>query len=86
MRKAESPISWCVVRISVLMCIILIGAQSSPVLAFQVSAKTGFNIDDAFLSVVKAAMKRVKDEMPVIPDTLKIDAAATKPEASGCAC
>lgn len=53
---------------------------------FLVSAKTGFNIDDAFLSVVKAAMKRVKDEMPVIPDTLKIDAAATKPEASGCAC
>ena len=49
------------------------------------SAKSGFNIDEAFLSVVKAAMRRVKDEMPVIPDTLKLDVAA-KSEPAGCAC
>ena len=54
-------------------------------LAFQVSAKSGFNIDEAFLSVVKAAMRRVKDEMPVIPDTLKLDVPA-KAEPAGCAC
>ena len=51
----------------------------------QVSAKTGLNIDEAFLSVVKAAMRRVKDELPVIPDTLKLDV-PTKAEPAGCAC
>ena len=38
----------------------------------QVSAKTGQNVDEAFLTVVKAAAKRTRDEEPIIPDSLKL--------------
>jgi Ras-related protein Rab-7A len=52
---------------------------------FLVSAKTGENVDDAFLNVVKKAAARVKEEEPIIPDTVKLD--TTRPaESSGCAC
>ncbi len=49
------------------------------------SAKTGDNVETAFLTVVKAAAARVKEEEPIIPEALKLDA-APKGQASGCAC
>lgn len=51
---------------------------------FLASAKTGDNVEAAFLTVVKAAAKSVKIEEPLLPDTIKID--AKPPAASGCAC
>jgi len=53
--------------------------------AFLVSAKTGDNVETAFLSVVKAAAARVKEEAPIIPEALKLDA-APKQSAGGCPC
>ncbi len=50
------------------------------------SAKTGDNVEAAFLTVVKAAAKRVKEEAPIIPDTFKIDAAHKTAPSGGCAC
>lgn len=50
-----------------------------------VSAKTGFNVDQAFLAVVRAALKRPK-AAAAIPDNLVfVDAPAPPPE-SGCPC
>ncbi len=49
------------------------------------SAKTGDNVETAFMTVVKAAAARVKEEEPIIPESLKLDA-APKASASGCAC
>ncbi len=51
----------------------------------QVSAKSGENVETAFMTVVKAAAARVKDEEPIIPEALKLDA-SPKPPSSGCAC
>ena len=53
--------------------------------SFLVSAKSGDNVEAAFLSVVKAAAARVKEEEPIIPEALKLDA-APKQSAAGCAC
>ena len=50
------------------------------------SAKTGDSVETAFLTVVKAAARRVKEDEPVIPDTLKLDAAPKDKAANGCAC
>lgn len=50
----------------------------------QVSAKTGSNVDEGFLTVVKAAAKRVKPEEPILPDTLKLNLTPTKE--TGCSC
>ena len=44
----------------------------------QVSAKAGDNVNEAFLGVVTAAAKLVKEEEPIIPTTIDL-AAATKP-------
>lgn len=52
---------------------------------FLVSAKSGMNVDDAFLTVVKAAQKRVKPAEPMLSETLKINIAPAPPS-SGCAC
>ena len=38
----------------------------------QVSAKSGEGVEAGFLAVVTAAAKRVKEEEPIIPDTLKV--------------
>ena len=51
----------------------------------QVSAKTGDNVETAFMTVVKAAAARVREEEPTIPEALKLDA-APKANNSGCAC
>lgn len=51
----------------------------------QVSAKSGDNVEQAFLTVVKAAAKRVKDEEPAIPETIKLDTSRPT-EKGGCAC
>lgn len=41
---------------------------------FRVSAKDGTNVEQAFLAVVKTALKRVKVESDVfIPDTINLD-------------
>jgi len=53
--------------------------------SFLVSAKTGDNVETAFMTVVKNASARVKEEEPIIPEALKLDA-APKSNASGCAC
>jgi hypothetical protein len=42
-------------------------------------------VDEAFLSVVKKAAARVKEEEPIIPDAVKLDTAPAQ-AASGCAC
>ena len=49
------------------------------------SAKTGDNVEKGFLAVVMAAAKRVKEDEPHIPDTLKLDTVKSTKEA-GCAC
>ena len=54
-----------------------------PTLAPQVSAKSGEGVEDAFLTVVKAAAKRVRQDAPVIPDKLVLDKPAA-PEKKGC--
>ena len=51
----------------------------------QLSAKSGDNVEQAFLTVVKAAAKRVKDEEPAIPETIKLDTSRPT-EKGGCAC
>jgi Ras-related protein Rab-7A len=50
----------------------------------QVSAKTGDNVETAFVTGVKAAAARVKEEEPIIPEALKLD--APKQKDSSCAC
>lgn len=50
----------------------------------QVSAKTGAGVDDGFLTVVKAAARRVKRDEPMLPPTLQLDIKAPPP--SSCAC
>ena len=52
----------------------------------QVSAKSGDNVEQAFLTVVKAAAKRVKDDEPAIPETIKLDTSRSTEKAGGCAC
>ena len=54
-----------------------------PTLAPQVSAKSGEGVEDAFLTVVKAAAKRVRQDAPVIPDNIVLDKPAA-PEKKGC--
>ena len=51
----------------------------------QVSAKSGDNVEDAFLNVVKTAAARIKVEEPIIPEALKLDAAPKK-DSAACAC
>ena len=51
----------------------------------QVSAKTGQNVDDAFLALVTAAARRVREEEPLVPDTLKLSD-VKPPSKNGCAC
>ena len=50
------------------------------------SAKSGDNVEAAFLTVVRAAAKRVKEDAPVIPDNIVLDKASSLGEKSGCAC
>lgn len=52
---------------------------------FLVSAKTGSNVDDGFLTVVKAAAKRMKHDEPLleVSDGIKIK---LTPPPSSCAC
>ena len=52
---------------------------------FLVSAKTGAGVDDAFLALVKAAAARVKLDVPLVPETLKLDA-KTPRKGDKCAC
>jgi hypothetical protein len=52
-------------------------------LGWQVSAKSGEGVEDAFLTVVKAAAKRVRQDAPVIPDNIVLDKPAA-PEKKGC--
>lgn len=53
---------------------------------FLVSAKTGMNVDDAYMTVVKAAQKRVKPSEPMLDaSTLKLNLPPPTP-ASGCSC
>ena len=52
----------------------------------QVSAKSGEGVEDAFLTVVKAAAKRVKQDAPVIPDNIVLSSPSSQGEKSGCAC
>ena len=60
-------------------------ALAAPAPTPQVSAKSGQNVEEAFLAVVKAAASRVKEEEPLVPDTLKLS--DVKPASkSGCAC
>jgi hypothetical protein len=51
---------------------------------FLVSAKEGTNVDQAFLSVVKAALRRPAADVP-IPDTLDLTVTAP-PKEDGCPC
>ena len=58
----------------------------TPYAAPQVSAKSGEGVEDAFLTVVKAAAKRVKQDAPVIPDNIVLSSPVSQGEKSGCAC
>ena len=51
---------------------------------FLVSAKEGHNVDQAFLAVVKAALKRPHFEAP-IPDSLDLNT-APPPKDDSCPC
>ena len=51
---------------------------------FLVSAKEGHNVDQAFLAVVKAALKRPHVEAP-IPDSLDLNT-APPPKDDSCPC
>jgi Ras-related protein Rab-7A len=55
---------------------------------FAVSAKSGDGVDEAFLALVTAAAKKVKEaeEVPIIPDTLKLNDVSTKPRNRGGNC
>ena len=52
----------------------------------QVSAKTGQNVDEAFLTVVKAAAKRTKEEPALLVETLKLSEVKPVATAKTCAC
>jgi len=51
-----------------------------------VSAKSGDDVEAGFVAVVTNAAKRVREEEPIIPDTLKLSMADTGRKEAGCAC
>jgi hypothetical protein len=53
-------------------------------LPLQVSARSGEGVEEAFLTVVKAAAKRVKQDAPVIPDSIALDKAGSSETKKGC--
>lgn len=54
---------------------------------FQVSAKTGQNVDEALFCLIKTAAAKAKEDDTVVPDTVKLDTKASKSEADGgCGC